>query len=95
MSIKDIPKKLMPKAADLKRMRVDAGLEQTDLAYSLYKDPKKNQRIGKIERGEVEPTLREGLQWYFYCARDVDRQEIVLDAVERLQDKSSKKSKPH
>jgi len=40
MSIEDIPKKLMPKAADLKRMRVDAGLEQADLAYILCELPR-------------------------------------------------------
>lgn len=64
------------KAQDLARMRKDAGMDQEALAFLLYKDPKKRQRVGKIERGEVQPTFFEGLAWFKYCTVGVDRAEV-------------------
>lgn len=73
------------KANDLARMRKDAGIDQEELAFALYKDPKKRQRIGKIERGEVSPTFFEGIAWFRKCAVGVDREEVLkaLDTLEK------------
>ena len=72
------------KGEDLARMRNDAGMEQTELAFLLYKDPKKRQRISKIERNVVQPTLAEAMQWYYHCVRGVEREE-VLNAIKTLE----------
>ena len=78
------------KAKGLARMRQDAGLDQDALAFMIYKDPKKRQRIGKIERGEVVPTFREALAWMRHCCVGVDREE-VMEAIKTLERVSQNK----
>lgn len=77
------------KAKDLARMRKDASIDQETLAILLYKDPKKRQRVGKIERGELEPTFFEGLAWFKHCVVGVDREEVI-QAIEVLEKVSKK-----
>lgn len=78
------------KADQFSRMRKDAGYDQDQLAMLLYKDPGKRQRVGKIERGEVQPTFFEGLSWLKHCSVGVD-QENVVKAIEMLEQVSIKK----
>lgn len=77
------------KAQDLARMRKDSGMDQEQLAFLLYRDPKKRQRIGKIERGELQPTFFEGLSWFKHCAVGVDREDVI-NAIKVLERASQK-----
>lgn len=77
--------KVVPrKARKLAKMRKDSGLSQDELAYLMFKDESKRQRIGRIERGEVEPTILEQFSWFKHCATGKERAEI-LKAVEVLE----------
>lgn len=61
----------IPSCDDLKQMRKDAGFSRDELAFFLHKDPGKFQRVGKIERDEIEPTFSEGIKWMNVCAKQI------------------------
>jgi len=70
-------------------LRKRSIFNQTELASILYGDPKKRQRIGKIERGEVEIGFSEGLAWIWTCSDAAQRKEVKR-AVKVLKQFASK-----
>jgi transcriptional regulator with XRE-family HTH domain len=60
----------------LLKLRKKAKLDQSQLASSIYGAAKKRQRVGKIERGEVELEFSEGLAWIYACSDDSTKREL-------------------
>jgi DNA-binding XRE family transcriptional regulator len=62
-------KEALRMSKNFSRLRKNANLRQEDLAFLLYNDESKRQRIGKIERGEIQPLFTGGIAWFVHCTK--------------------------
>lgn len=74
-------KNFKPNGDDLKALRREAGFSREKLAFLIYGDESKFQRIGKIERGEVDVGFSEGMKWFQICCIKDDEKSRTIDDI--------------
>lgn len=70
-----------PTGEELKELRRERGLSRQEMALHLYNDETKYQRVGKIERGEVDIESGELMKWMFVCT---DNDEAKKEAFKEF-----------